>query len=217
MPKKLMLVDGNSIINRAFYALPPLSGPDGEPTNGVHGFFSILLKFLDEEKPDYLVAAFDLKGKTFRHLMYDEYKAGRKPMPDDLRPQIPMARHLLELMNVRVETLEGYEADDILGTLAAKAEASGLEAVVVTGDKDLLQTASELDTVRIPKTKGGRTEVETYTPADVLEKIGVTPKESIDVKALMGDSSDNIPGIPGIGEKTAVKLIQEYKTLDACI
>jgi DNA polymerase-1 len=214
MPEKIMLVDGNSIINRAFYALPALTNKNGEYTNGIFGFLNIIIKLFEEENPDYLGVAFDLPGKTFRHEQFDEYKGTRKAMPMELRPQIPMLKELLKKMNIPVYELEGYEADDILGSLAKSSQKNGLETVLVSGDRDLLQIASEDIKIRIPKTKGGKTEVEDYYEKDVMEKYGVTPKEFIDVKALMGDSSDNIPGVPGIGEKTALKIIQEYKSLE---
>lgn len=212
-----MLIDGNSIINRAFYAIPVLTNKENEYTNAVYGFLNIFFKLYDEEKPDYVVVAFDMHAKTFRHHKYEEYKGGRKAMPEDLRPQIPLLKNLLKKMNIKTVELEGYEADDILGTLAKKSKKQQLLPVVVSGDKDLLQLASKNILIRIPKTKSGKTEIENYYENDVVEKIGVTPKEYICVKALMGDASDNIPGVPGIGEKTAVKIIQEYKTLENAI
>jgi len=216
-PKKILLIDGNSIINRAFYGVPLLTNRDGEYTNAVYGFMNIFFKFYDEEKPDCVVVAFDVKAKTFRHLKYDDYKGGRKAMPDELVPQIPLLKNLLRKMNIQTMELAGFEADDILGTLAAKAKAAELLPVIVSGDRDLLQLAGQETLIRIPKTKAGKTETENYYEGDVLSKIGVTPQEYIDVKALMGDLSDNIPGVPGIGEKTAVKIIQEYKTLENAI
>lgn len=217
MSEKIMLIDGNSLINRAFYALPPLTNKEGLITNAVYGFLNIFLKFFDEEKPDKIVVAFDLKEPTFRHEMYKEYKGNRKSMPDDLRPQIPLLKEVLEKMNIPICSIAGYEADDILGTLAKKAENQGLEAVIISGDRDLLQIASEKITIRIPKTKAGQTVVESYKAKDVIDLYGVTPIEYIDVKALMGDASDNIPGVPSIGEKTALKIIQEYKNIETAI
>ena len=217
MAEKIMLIDGNSIINRAFFALPALSGPNGEPTGGVYGFLSIFFKMYEEERPDYVLVAFDLPKPTLRHVKYAEYKAGRTAMPDLLRPQLPMLKDLLKLMGIAVYEREGLEADDILGSLASIAEAAGKSAVIISGDRDLLQIASAAVKIRIPKTKGNTTVVEDYYANDVLEKYGVTPREYIDVKALMGDSSDNIPGVPGIGEKTALKIITEYKSLEAAI
>jgi len=212
-----MLIDGNSIINRAFFALPNLSGPGGEPTGGVYGFLSIFFKMHDEERPDYVLVAFDLPQPTMRHEKYAEYKAGRREMPDLLRPQLPMLKELLHKMGIATYEKPGLEADDILGSLASQASASDIEAVVISGDRDLLQIASDKIKIRIPKTKGSTTVVEDYFAVDVFEKYGVTPKEYIDVKALMGDASDNIPGVPGIGEKTALKIITEYKTIENAI
>ncbi|MCD8215635.1 MAG: DNA polymerase I [Clostridiales bacterium] len=214
---KIILIDGNSIINRAFYALPILSNKNGDYTNGVYGFFNILFKFINEEKPTHIAVAFDVHAPTFRHKTYGEYKGTRKPMPVELRPQIPLLKEILKKMNISVFEKEGYEADDILGTLAAKCEKEGIVPVIISGDRDLLQTATEITEVRIPKTKGFGTEVENYFAKDVFEKYGVTPKEFIEVKALMGDSSDNVPGVPSIGEKTAIKIIAEYKTVENAI
>ena len=217
MEGKIILIDGNSIINRAFYAIPVLTASDGTFTNAVAGFFNIFLKLCDEERPDYAAVAFDLPAPTFRHKEYEEYKGTRKSMPDELRPQIPLLKALLEKMHIAVCAVEGFEADDLLGTLAVKAQLLGLTPVVVSGDRDLLQIASDTIQIRIPKTKAGKTEVEDYFAADVVAKLGVTPSEFIQVKALMGDASDNIPGVPGIGEKTAYKLIQEYKDIENAI
>ncbi|MCD8089918.1 MAG: DNA polymerase I, partial [Clostridiales bacterium] len=214
---KIILIDGNSIINRAFYALPPLTNKNGDYTNGVYGFFNILFKFINEEKPTHIAVAFDVHAPTFRHKTYGEYKGTRKPMPVELRPQIPLLKEILKKMNISVFEMEGYEADDILGSLAAKCEKEGLAPVIVSGDRDLLQTATDITEVRIPKTKGFGTEVENYFAKDVFEKYGVTPKEFIEVKALMGDTSDNVPGVPSIGEKTAVKIISQYKTVENAI
>jgi len=217
MEGKIMLIDGNSMINRAFYALPVLTAPDGTFTNAVAGFFNIFFKLYDEGRPDYAAVAFDLHAPTFRHVQYAEYKGTRKPMPDELRPQIPLLKSVLTKMRIAVCECEGFEADDLLGTLAVKAQARGLTPVVVSGDRDLLQIASDITKVRIPKTRMGKTEVEDYYAADVLNKLGVTPAAFIHVKALMGDASDNIPGVPGIGEKTAYKLIQEYGDIENAI
>ncbi len=214
---KIMLIDGNSIINRAFYGLPLLTNKDGEYTNAVYGFLNIFFRLYDEEKPERVAVAFDLPAPTFRHKMYGEYKGTRKSMPEELRPQLPLLKNMLRKMEVATFEQEGYEADDILGTLAKKAEENGHRVVVISGDRDLLQLATETIKIRIPKTKAGKTEVEDYFAADVLEKMGVSPIEYIDVKALMGDASDNIPGVPGIGEKTATKIIQDYKTIENAI
>ena len=217
MAEKIMLIDGNSIVNRAFYGVPLLTNKEGRYTNGVYGFLNILFKLLDEEKPDHLAVAFDLKAPTFRHKTFDGYKGNRKGMPEELREQMPLLKEVLQTMQISIFEKEGYEADDILGTLSALAEQNGVVPVVVSGDRDLLQIAGENLKVRIPKTKGGRTETEDYYAADVVEKYGVTPTEFIDVKALMGDASDNIPGVPGIGEKTAVKIIQQYHDIETAI
>ena len=217
MTKKIMLLDGNSLINRAFYALPLLTTPDGTYTNAVYGFLNIFFKFIDEDQPEYVAVAFDLPHSTFRHEKFDGYKGNRKPMPDELRPQIQTLKGLLTRMNVCTIDLPGFEADDILGTLAVKSLALGLAPVIVSGDRDMLQLCTDTLEVRIPRTKGGKTEIERYFERDVVEKIGVTPAEYIDVKALMGDASDNIPGVAGIGEKTALKLIQEFGSVEAAI
>ncbi|MCL1995660.1 MAG: DNA polymerase I [Defluviitaleaceae bacterium] len=214
---KAMLIDGNSIINRAFYGLPTLTNSRGEHTNGVYGFLNIFFKLYEEEMPDYVGVAFDLKGPTFRHKQYEAYKAGRKGMPDELASQLPVLKKLLTTMNIQVFEAEGYEADDILGTLADLYQDKGIGVVLISGDRDLLQLATPTVKVRIPKTKGGKTEVEDYYEKDVIESMGVTPKEYIDVKALMGDASDNIPGVPGIGEKTALKIISQYKSVEAAL
>ena len=215
--KKLMLLDGLSLINRAFYALPPLSTKDGLPTNAIIGFLNIFFKLMDEEAPDYAAVAFDLPVPTFRHKRFDAYKATRKPFPDELKQQIPLLKELLMAMNVAIVQAEGYEADDVMGTLAVRAEADGYEVAVVTGDRDLLQIATDRIKVRIPKTSRGQTTTEDYFAADFVEKMGITPREYIDMKALMGDSSDNIPGVPSIGEKTALKIIQEYSDIETAI
>lgn len=212
--EKIVLIDGHSILNRAYYGVPDLTNSDGLHTNAVYGFLNIMFKILDEEKPDYFAVAFDLKAPTFRHKMYEQYKGTRKPMQEELRQQVPVIKEMLEAMQVPLMMLEGYEADDLLGTVAKKAEADGLEAVVVSGDRDLLQLATDHIMIRIPKTKKGGTEIEDYHTADVIEKYQVTPIQIIELKALMGDSSDNIPGIPGVGEKTATKLVAEYGCIE---
>ena len=217
MAEKIMLIDGNSIVNRAFYGVPLLTNKEGKYTNGVYGFLNILFKLLDEEHPDYLAVAFDLHAPTFRHKTFDGYKGTRKGMPEELREQMPLLKEVLQTMHIPIFEQEGYEADDILGTLSALAEKNDVLPVVVSGDRDLLQIAGEKLKVRIPKTKGGRTETEDYYAADVLEKYGVSPTEFIDMKALMGDASDNIPGVPGIGEKTAAKIIQQYHDIETAI
>ena len=214
MSEKLVLIDGHSILNRAFFGIPDLTNSEGLHTNAVYGFLNILFKILEEEKPNYLTVAFDLSAPTFRHKMFDEYKGTRKPMADELRQQVPVMKEMLKAMGIPVVTKEGYEADDILGTIAKRSEACGIEVSVVSGDRDLLQLATDHIKIRIPKTKKTGTEIEDYYAKDVLEKYQVSPTEFIDVKALMGDTSDNIPGVPGIGEKTATALIVQYKSIE---
>lgn len=209
-----MLVDGHSILNRAFYGVPDLTNSKGQHTNAVYGFLNILFKLLDEEKADYLTVAFDVKHPTFRHEMFPEYKGTRKGMPDELREQVPVMKEVLQAMNIRIVEKPGFEADDILGTIAKKGEAEGYEVSVVSGDRDLLQLASEHIKIRIPKTKKTGTEIEDYNAKDVVEKLGYTPEQVIDMKSLMGDTADNIPGVPGIGEKTALKIITTFQTLE---
>ncbi len=214
MGDKIVLIDGNSIVNRAFYGLPDLTTTDGRHTNGILGFFNIVLKLLEEEKPQYLAVAFDVKHPTFRHEMYAEYKGTRKGMPEELREQIPVLKELLDACGIYRLERPGYEADDILGTLAKKSAAAGYEVSLVSGDRDLLQIADDVIKVRIPKTKRTGTEIEDYHTKDVVEKYGLQPWQIIDLKGLMGDASDNIPGVPGIGEKTAVKLLSQYETVE---
>ena len=214
MSKKIVLVDGHSILNRAFFGIPDLTNAEGLHTNAVYGFLNILFKILEEEKPKYITVAFDVHAPTFRHKMYSEYKGTRKPMAEDLRQQVPVMKEVLKSMGILIVEQEGYEADDILGTIAKHSEAEGLEVSLVSGDRDLLQLASEHIKIRIPKTKRTGTEIEDYYAADVKERYQVTPVEFIDVKALMGDASDNIPGVPGIGEKTATALIVAYGNIE---
>jgi DNA polymerase-1 len=214
MSKKLVLIDGHSILNRAFYGLPMLTNSEGTHTNAVYGFLNILFKILEEEKPDYLAVAFDVHAKTFRHQMYEAYKGTRKPMPEELREQVPLMKEVLRAMHVEILEKEGFEADDVLGTLARKAEAEGIEVALVSGDRDLLQIASDHVKIRIPKTKMGRTEIEDYYASDVKEKLQVTPAQFIELKALMGDTADNIPGVPKVGEKTATELMLTYGSID---
>ena len=212
--EKLLLIDGNSIMNRAFYGVPELTNVNGLHTNAVYGFLNILYKFLDEEHPDYLAIAFDLHAPTFRHKMYEGYKGTRKGMPDELREQVPYLKSLIKSLNISILELEGYEADDLLGTMAKRAQNKGIATSLISGDRDLLQIADENIKIRIPKTVRGVTTVEDYYPKDVVEKYHVTPKEFIELKALMGDSSDNIPGVPKVGAKTAEELIVTYHSLD---
>lgn len=212
--KKLLIIDSNSIINRAFYGVRYLSAKDGTPTNAIFGFLKTMFKLIDEHSPDYLCAAFDLKAPTFRHKMYDAYKAQRKPMPEDLARQMPIAKELLSKMGVTILEKEGFEADDIIGTVSRLCEEADIECLIATGDRDDLQLASDKTTVLLTVTKGGANETTCCGAEAVFEKYGVTPAEFIDVKALMGDSSDNIPGVSGIGEKTALSLIQKYKSIE---
>ena len=212
--EKLLLIDGNSIMNRAFYGVPDLTNVNGLHTNAVYGFLNILFRFLDEENPDYLAIAFDLHAPTFRHKLFEAYKGTRKGMPDELREQVPYIKNLVKEMNIKTLELEGYEADDLLGTMAKRAQGMGMEVSLLSGDRDLLQIADEHIKIRVPKTIKGQTTVEDYYPADVVAKYNVTPQEFIHLKALMGDSSDNIPGVPKVGEKTASELIIKYHSLD---
>ena len=211
---KIVCVDGHSILNRAFYGIPELTNSQGVHTNAVYGFMNILLKVLSEEEPQYLMVAFDRHEPTFRHKMFSDYKGTRKPMPEELREQVPIIKRLLTACQVPICEIPGYEADDILGTMSRRAEAEGMEVTLLSGDRDLLQLATEHTCIRIPKTKAGGTVTENYHAANVLEKYHVTPSQFVDVKALMGDTSDNIPGVPGIGEKTATNLIAEWGSLD---
>lgn len=214
MNKKIMLIDGHSILNRAFYGLPNFTTSDGRPTGGVLGFLNILFRYLDEEQPNYLLVAFDVKTPTFRHEMFSDYKGTRKPMPDELREQVPLMKDVLRAMQVPTIEKPGYEADDILGTISKTAQDKGFDVTIVSGDRDLLQLATQKVQIKIPKTKGGQNLTESYFAKDVEEHYGVTPVQFIDMKGLMGDTADNIPGVPGIGEKTAAKLIQTYKSIE---
>ena len=214
MSEKIVLVDGHSIINRAFYGVPDLTNKDGLHTNGIFGFVNILFKILDEEKPDYLTVAFDVHHPTFRHEMFTEYKGNRKGMPQELHEQVPVLKELLTAMGIKIMELPGYEADDLLGTVAKRSEEKGMEVLVVSGDRDLLQIVTDHIRVCIPKTKRGTTEYEMYYTKDVQEKYGLLPLQIIELKALMGDSSDNIPGVPGIGEKTATAILQQFENVE---
>lgn len=211
---KILLVDGHSILNRAFYGLPDLTNSKGEHTNAVLGFINIILKVIEEEKPTHLAVAFDVHQKTFRHEMFEEYKGTRKGMPEELRNQVPVMKEVLQAMSVTVIERPGFEADDVIGTLSRMGENAGMQVTVLSGDRDLLQLATDNVLIRIPKTKGGRTTVESYHAKEVADLYGVTPVEFIDMKGLMGDASDNIPGVPGIGEKTASKIISTYHSIE---
>ncbi len=214
---RLILIDGNSILNRAFYGImgtKMLTTADGKYTNAVYGFFSILFKVMDDLQPEYMAVAFDVKAPTARHKMYEGYKATRKGMPNELAEQMPIVKDILELMNITIIEKEGYEADDVLGTLAKEGEKAGLDVTILSGDRDIFQLATEKISIRIPHTKAGKTEVDTFGEAEIFEKYGVKPIQLIEVKGLMGDTSDNIPGVPGVGEKTALELIKQYGSID---
>ena len=214
---RLVLIDGNSILNRAFYGImgsKMLTTLDGKYTNAVYGFLAIMFKVIDDLSPEYMAVAFDLKAPTARHKMYEGYKATRKGMPNELAEQMPILKEILELMHITIIEKEGYEADDILGTLAKKGEKEGLDVTIVSGDRDTFQLATSKIVIRIPHTKMGKTEVDTFGEKEIIEKYGVKPKELIEVKGLMGDTSDNIPGIPGVGEKTALDIVKKYKSID---
>lgn len=214
MGEKILLIDGHSILNRAFYGLPDLTNSEGKHTGAVYGFLNILFRILEEEQPQYLTVAFDLHAPTFRHKIYEAYKGTRKGMPDELREQVPLMKEMLAAMGINMMFLEGYEADDLLGTVARKSEAAGMDVTILSGDRDLLQLATEKIMIRLPKTSKGKTTIEDYHAQQVLEKYQVTPPQIIELKALMGDTSDNIPGIPGVGEKTATKMIVEFGSIE---
>lgn len=214
---RILLIDGNSILNRAFYGImgnKMLMTEDGTYTNAVYGFLAIMFKVQDELKPEYMVVAFDRKGPTKRHEMYKEYKANRKGMPEELAMQMPIIKEILEAMNVKIIEKDGYEGDDIIGTLSRYGEKNGLDVTILSGDRDNFQLATDKITVEIPRTKGGKTETDYYNREKVIEEYGVEPYQLIQVKGLMGDSSDNIPGVTGIGEKTALNLIKEFGDID---
>ena len=215
--EKLVLVDGNSIMNRAFYGImgsKMLTTKDGKYTNAVYGFLAILFKLLEEIEPQYLVVAFDLKVPTARHKLYEGYKANRKGMPDELAEQMPIIKEILTAMNIDIVEMEGYEADDIIGTLSKYGEEQGLEVTILSGDRDTFQLATDKVTIRIPRTKGGKTETDEFNREKIIETYGIEPKQLKDVKGLQGDTSDNIPGVPGIGEKTALSLIQKFGSIE---
>ncbi len=212
--KKLLIIDSNSLINRAFYGVRFLSSADGTPTNAVYGFLMMLLKLIDDHNPDYIMAAFDLKAPTFRHKMFDAYKAQRHPMPEELVVQMPIARKVIDSMGILRLEKEGYEADDIIGTVSRLCAEKEISCLIATGDKDDLQLADGYTNILLTTTRSGTTETEKYGPDEVFARYGVTPEQFIDVKALMGDSSDNIPGVSGIGEKTATQLIAEHKSIE---
>ncbi len=217
MKEKLLLFDGHSIANRAFYGVPLLTNKEGVYTNAVFGFLNMMLSIVEKEKPDYLGVTFDLSAPTFRHKFSSDYKGNRKGMPEELRPQIALLKKVLTAMHIHMISKEGFEADDVLGTLAKAGEKEGMHVTIVSGDRDLFQVTSEHIEIKIPRTKKTGTEIESFFAKDVEEAYGVSPTEFIDVKGLMGDASDNIKGVPGIGEKTAVKLIKEYGTIESLL
>ena len=210
--KKLLILDSNSLMNRAFYALPPMTNSDGINTNAIYGFMNMLFKMKDEINPDSIIATFDLKAPTFRHKEYAEYKAGRNKMPPELAEQFPIIKELLKFMGIKIFEIEGFEADDLIGTVSKFAEDNDTEIFIVTGDKDALQLAA--DNTKIVITKKGVSETAVYDRKAFIDEFEVTPNQFIDVKGLMGDKSDNIPGVPGVGEKTAFKLIKEYGSIE---
>ena len=214
MSDKILLIDGHSILNRAFYGLPDLTNSEGRHTGAVYGFLNILFRILDEEKPKYLTVAFDLHEPTFRHKMYDAYKGTRKPMPEELREQVPLIKEVLTAMGIKIVSKPGFEADDLLGTLAVRSEKKGMDVTILSGDRDLLQLATDKVLIRLPKTSRGKTTIENFHTQEVVEKYQVTPPQIIELKALMGDSADNLPGIPGVGEKTATKMIVEFGSIE---
>ena len=214
MAGKLLLIDGHSILFRAFYGISlAMTAPDGMHTNAVYGFFNILKKMLEEEQPEYLAVAFDLPSPTFRHELYSDYKGNRGPSPDEFREQVPVVKEILGEMQIPVVTAEGFEADDVLGTLSRQAAEKGITTAIVSGDRDLLQISGPSTEIIIPKTRGGETTYERYWPDDVKAAFGVTPEGFIELKALMGDSSDNVPGLPGVGPKTAQKILEQFGSI----
>lgn len=215
--KKLVLIDGNSIMNRAFYGImgsKSLTTKDGKFTNAIYGFLAILFKLIEDENPEYLGVSFDLSKPTARHELYEGYKANRKGMPNELAEQMPIIKDILKAMNIDIIEKEGYEGDDIIGTLSRYGEKKGLEVIILSGDRDTFQLATDQVKIHIPRTKAGKTETEIFDREKVKEVYGIEPKQLIEVKGLQGDTSDNIPGVPGIGEKTALTLIQKYETID---
>ncbi|MDK9709802.1 DNA polymerase I [Acidaminobacter sp.] len=213
--KKIMIIDGNSLLNRAFFALPPLTNKDGVPTNAIHGFLSMIYKMFETYEPEYMTVAFDLKGPTFRHIAYDQYKGTRKGMPEELRVQVPILKEILDALNIHRMELEGFEADDLIGTVSKRCGERGLKVLIVTGDKDALQLVD--DQIEVLITKKGISQIETYDADAILKEYSLTPLQLIDFKGLSGDTSDNIPGIPGVGPKTAIKLLETYKSVEAVV
>ena len=215
MDKRLIIIDGNSIINRAFYALPDMTNSEGLHTNAIYGFTRMLFKLIDDYKPTHISVAFDKKAPTFRHKEFADYKAGRKKMPDELGQQLQPLKELLDVFNIHRMEMAGFEADDLIGTVSKMGEDNDFKVFIVTGDKDAIQLASDKTTTLI--TKKGVGEVEEYNYDSVIERYEMTPTQFIDLKGLMGDKSDNIPGVPGIGEKTGIKLIKEFSSIENLI
>ena len=216
MGNRIVIIDGNSLINRAFYAMQrPMITKDGIYTQGIYGFINMLNKLENDYEPEYITVAFDLKAPTFRHLEYDEYKAGRKAMPPELVMQMPLLKEVLHAMRIETLEMEGFEADDIIGTVAKEAEAQGLEPLIITGDRDALQLAT--DHTKILITKKGISEFDLFDAEKMMETYHLTPTQFIDLKGLMGDKSDNIPGIPGVGEKTGLKLLEQFNSVEDLI
>ena len=212
MADRIIIIDGNSLINRAYFAMQrPMITSEGIYTQGIYGFLNMLNKILDDYTPEYIAVCWDKKSPTFRHLEYKDYKAGRRKMPPELAMQMPLMKEILEAMNIANYEIDGFEADDIIGTISRLGEEKGLEPLIITGDKDALQLASDVTKVII--TKKGITEFEIYDRAKMLERYELTPEEFIDLKGLMGDKSDNIPGIPGVGEKTGIKLLKQFGSI----
>ena len=214
MSEKILLIDGHSILNRAFYGVPIFTNSEGLHTNAVFGFLNIMFKIIDSKQPDYMAVAFDVHQPTFRHEMFKDYKGTRKPMMEELREQVPLIKEVLTAMGIKIVSKPGFEADDLLGTLAVRSEKKGMDVTILSGDRDLLQLATEKVMIRLPKTSRGKTTIENFHTQEVVEKYQVTPPQIIELKALMGDSADNIPGIPGVGEKTATKMIVEFGSIE---
>ena len=212
MSKKLIIIDGNSLVFRAFHALPPMKMNDGQVINAAYGFYTMLLGLIDERKPDFLAVSFDLKGPTFRKELFEDYKGNRQKTPDELLSQFPLIKEGLRKLNIPILETEGYEADDVIGTVAKRADQAGIEAYVVTGDRDSLQLITQ--TTKVLLTRKGVSEIEVFDQAHLKEVYGLAPWQIIDLKGLMGDASDNIPGIKGVGEKTALKLLAEFESIE---
>ncbi|MGC9319956.1 MAG: 5'-3' exonuclease, partial [Armatimonadota bacterium] len=215
MAEKLLLIDGPSLFHRAFHALPPLTTSDGQPTNALYGFLQMVMPLLEEERPDYALVALDLPGPTFRDEIYEEYKAQRPPTDEALKEQVPLLQDVIEALGLQAMGVEGFEADDVIGTLARQAADEGKQVTIVTGDRDLLQLVD--DSIEVVATLRGIKETKRYDVEQVREEYGLSPRQLIDLKALSGDSSDNIPGVPGIGDKSALTLLEQFGSVEAAI